>query len=151
MTRVLPRYKRLIIVMLALLAVPMPTQAAEFAWSDSLDAYRDVSCGTPDQDFKVDLYRYANLTGPRTRICSPVQNLCNAPMEGTAGCSLLFGNQSANDKASSADVIDLPAGRCLVLYKDAGYGGTWVTYSEGAKLTLPASIDNAASSLRLGC
>lgn len=146
-----PMWLTLVVAIAGLLLVPRTTTGAEFVWSDSLDAYKDVACGTSEQDFKVDLYRYANLSGPRTRVCSSVFNLCNAPMEGTAGCSLLFGNQSANDKPSSVDVIDLPAGRCIVLYKDSGYQGTWVTYSEGPKSQLPASLDNAVSSLRLGC
>lgn len=146
------RYRRAVVVMLglSLLAAPAPTQAAEFVWDNNLDAYKDVVCGTSEQKFKVDLHRYENLNGPRTRICSPVNSLCNAPMEGTAGCSVLFGNVSANDKTSSVKVWDVPPGRCIALYRHSGYSDLLLT-TVGSLMSLPSDADNEASSIRLGC
>lgn len=118
-----------------------------FQWSDNFGGYVDQNC---PGNFEVRLFQFDDFGGAKVKACSQQPVFCDVELTGDGGCNWPLWNESANDRIGSMKVLSLPAGRCIVIYKNANWGGSWTSRYEGNYADL-GSFYWEVSSMRLGC
>lgn len=118
-----------------------PTTMHDFHWSRANGGrWVDDRCGTPEQRFRIILYKHKDFRGNSVVLCHGTTHgngtrqgatFCEVPLgvlsniSNAASCNVsgLFTQRTANDKISSIKVVALGRTRCLRLFEHRDQGG----------------------------